>query len=80
MILKWIKRLIIANQISKLLRGLLVNGKLTSRKFWLVIGILIASYVLVWKGMLPVDKFLEWAKWVLIAYMGANVVTKFSPK
>ena len=75
-----IKRVILISRLEKLLKELLMNGKLTSRKFWLVVGVLIASYVLVWQGTLPVDKFMEWAKWILTAYLGANVLAKFGKK
>lgn len=68
----WIKKLILVSKLEKLLKELLM-GRLTSRKFWLVIGILAASYALVWQGTLEVVAWMEWAKWVLIAYLGANV-------
>jgi len=81
--MNWLKKLILIKQIEKLLKELLMNDRWTSRKFWLVVGVLVASYVLVFKGMLPVDKWMEWAKWVITGYLAVNlgesVAQKFSP-
>ena len=75
-----IKQLILANEIKKLLKELLMNvdERFTSRKFWLVVGVLVTSYALTWKELLPVTAYLEWVKWVLIAYLGANTLEKFT--
>ena len=78
--MNWLKKLILIKQIEKLLKELLMDeSRWTSRKFWLVVGVLAASYVLVWKGPLSVDKWLEWAKWILMTYLVVNGAEKFSP-
>lgn len=75
----WIKKLILVSKLEKLLKELLM-GRLTSRKFWLVVGVLAAAYALVWKGILDVGPWMEWAKWVLTAYLGANVAESVAEK
>jgi len=81
--MNWLKKLILISRLEKLLKELLMNDRWTSRKFFLVIGVLAATYALVWKAIVPWDKFLEFAKWVLTAYLAVNlgesVAQKFSP-
>ena len=82
--INWIKKIILIKQIEKLLKELLMDeSRWTSRKFFLVVGVLITTYALVWKGMVPWQSYLEFAKWVLTAYLAVNlgesVAQKFSP-
>jgi hypothetical protein len=49
----WIRQAILISRLEKLLKELLMNDRWTSRKFFLVVGVLITTYALVWKGMVP---------------------------
>lgn len=74
--IKWIKRIILISRLEKLLKELLMNGKITSRKFWLIVGIILAVYTLVWKGLCPIDKFLSMVEILAGGYLGANILAK----
>ncbi|RLG87047.1 MAG: hypothetical protein DRO18_03670 [Thermoprotei archaeon] len=53
---------------------------LKSKKFALVILAIAMSYVLVWKGKVEPDKWMEFLKWIIGIYIFGNVGQKIGLK